>query len=124
MTSRSRWDDAAALLSAAFLAGVMAGRPGIALPAGLARVAAFVERLRLRPEPPRRGAWALAFVRVGIGLALPLTVALTSGRPALPLAVAAALAGELLDRAGFYDSLEVVTPRGRMVRELASRRTA
>jgi hypothetical protein len=33
----------------------------------------------------------------------------------------AALAGERLDRAHFYDSLDVVTPRGRMASDLADR---
>jgi hypothetical protein len=35
--------------------------------------------------------------------------------------VLAALAGELLDRAHFYGSLEVVTPRSRMADDLAAR---
>jgi hypothetical protein len=59
---------------------------------------------------------------VGIGLALPMTVALTAGRAGLPLAVAAVLAGELLDRASFYDVLEVTTPRARMAAEVTPRR--
>jgi hypothetical protein len=58
---------------------------------------------------------------VGLGLALPLGLALTSGRSALPLAVAAALVGEWLDRAHFYGSLEVTTPRVRMASDLAGR---
>jgi len=110
----SRGDDAAALASAAFLAGVLATQPWLALPAGLARLAAFVERLTTRRASPGPGAWALAVARVGLGLVLPLTLVLASGRAALPLAVAGALAGELLDRAHFYGSLDVVTPRGRM----------
>jgi DMSO reductase anchor subunit len=110
----SRGDDTAALASAAFLAGVLATQPWLALPAGLARLAAFVERLTTRRASPGPGAWALAVARVGLGLVLPLTLVLASGRAALPLAVAGALAGELLDRAHFYGSLDVVTPRGRM----------
>lgn len=118
---RSRGDDTAALLSAAFLAGVLAMQPWLVLPAALARLAAFAERLTLRREPAGPGAWALALARVGVGLALPLALVLTSGRSALPLAVAAALAGELIDRAHFYGSLEVVTPRRRMATDLAAR---
>jgi len=111
---RPRLDAAAALLGAAFLAGVLAMVPWLVVATGLARFAGFVERLRLQPEPRGAGAWALALVRVGLGLALPMTVALTAGPTGLPLAAAAALAGELLDRVSFYDSLEVTTPRSRI----------
>ena len=52
---RSRGDDTAALLSAAFLAGVLAMQPWLVLPAALARLAAFAERLTLRREPARPG---------------------------------------------------------------------
>jgi Fe-S-cluster-containing dehydrogenase component len=118
---RSRGDDAAALASAAYLAGILAAQPWLALPAGLARLAAFMGRLTFRRAPAGPGAWALAAFRVGIGLALPLTLVLTSGRAALPLTVAAAIAGELVDRAHFYASLDVVTPRGRMAGDLLAR---
>jgi Fe-S-cluster-containing hydrogenase component 2/DMSO reductase anchor subunit len=118
---RSRGDDTAALMSAAFLAGVLAMQPWLAFPAALARLAAFMERSGLRREPPRPGERALALARVGLGLALPLGLALTSGRSALPLAVAAALVGEWLDRGHFYGSLEVTTPRVRMASDLAGR---
>jgi len=117
---RPRGDDAAALTSALFLAGVLALQPWVVLPAALVRLAAFVERLRQRRDAPGPSAWALAVARVGLGLALPATVVLALGRPGLPLAVAAALAGELLDRAHFYGSLEVLTPGGRMADDLAA----
>jgi hypothetical protein len=119
---RPRLDAAGALLGAAFLAGVLAMVPWLVVATGLARFAGFVERLRLQAGPRGAGAWALALVRVGVGLALPMTVALTAGPSALPLAVAAALAGELLDRASFYDSLEVTTPRSRMAADVSPRR--
>lgn len=122
--TRPRGDDTAALLSAAYLAGLVAMQPWLALPAGLARLAAFAERLTLRREPAGPVAWALVVARVGIGLALPVTLVLTSGRAALPMAVAVALAGEWLDRAHFYDSLGILTPRGRMTADLAARLTA
>ena len=118
---RPRLDDAAALLSAVFLAGILAMQPWLVFPAGVARFAAFVERLRIRGASPDRGTWALSLARVTVGLALPLAVAFTAGRAGLPLAVAAALAGELLDRAHFYGALDVVTPRGRMASALAAR---
>jgi hypothetical protein len=118
---RSRWDDAAALLGALFLAGVLAAQAWIVCLAGLARLAAFADRLRRRRDAPGPGAWTLTVARVGLGLALPMTVVLTAGPYGLPLAVAAGLVGELLDRASFYDSLEVTTPRGRMASDLAER---
>jgi DMSO reductase anchor subunit len=117
---RPRGDDAAALTSALFLAGVLALQPWVVLPAAAVRLAAFLERLRQRRDPPGPSAWALAVARVGLGLALPATVVLALDRPGLPLAVAAALAGELLDRAHFYGSLEVLTPGGRMADDLAA----
>jgi hypothetical protein len=120
---RRPWlDDTTALLGAAFLAAVLAMVPWLVVGAGVVRLAGFVERLRLRRESPGPGSWALALARVGIGLALPMTVALTAGRAGLPLAVAAVLAGELLDRASFYDVLEVTTPRARMAVEVTPRR--
>jgi Fe-S-cluster-containing dehydrogenase component len=109
---RPRLDDAAAVTSAAFLAGVLSAQPWLALPAGAARLAGFVERLRRGPLG--RNAGALAVARVGIGLAVPAAVALLAGPAGRPLAVAAALAGELLDRASFYGSLEIATPRVRL----------
>ncbi len=51
---RPRLDDAAALLAAAFLAGVLAMQPWLVAGAGVVRLAGFVERLRLRREPPAR----------------------------------------------------------------------
>jgi Fe-S-cluster-containing dehydrogenase component len=121
---RSRGDDTAALTSAAFLAGVLATQPWLALPAGLARLAAFVGRLGVRRPPAGPGPRALALARIGVGLALPLILVLASGGAAVRLAVAAALVGELVDRAHFYASLDVVTPRGRMASDLAVRLAA
>jgi DMSO reductase anchor subunit len=53
-----------------------------------------------------------------VGLVLPVTAALAPSAVALPLAVVAAFAGELLDRAHFYASLDVTTPRRRMSRDV------
>jgi Fe-S-cluster-containing dehydrogenase component len=117
---RPKLDGAAAVTSALFLAGVLAMQPWLALPAGVVRLAAFVERIRRCGKSPGPGAWALAVARVAIGLALPLAAVLTATAPVV--AVVAAVAGEVLDRAHFYDSLEVTTPRGRMAADLAARR--
>jgi len=104
---RPMLDHAAAVASALFLTGVVSMQPWLAVPAGIIRLAAFGERLRLRKAMPGPGLWALATARVAIGLALPLTVVLTVGSAGLPVALAAAVGGELLDRAHFYGSLEV-----------------
>ena len=85
----------------------------------MVRLAGFVLRVRARPAGPDLGAWALTFARVAIGLALPLTVVLTAGSPGLLVAAVAAVVGEALDRAHFYGSLDVVTPRCRMAGDLA-----
>jgi Fe-S-cluster-containing dehydrogenase component len=117
---RPRLDGAAAATSALFLAGVGSMQPWLALPAGLARLAGFIERLRLRGTAPGPEEWALAVARVAIGLALPLTAVLTVTTPLL--AAGAAVAGEILDRTHFYGSLQVTTPRIRMAGDLAARR--
>jgi Fe-S-cluster-containing dehydrogenase component/DMSO reductase anchor subunit len=118
---RPRGDDAAALSSAAFLAGVLAQQPWLALAAGLARLAAAAERLVVRRAPAGPAPWALAVARIGVGLAVPAALLLAAGPAFLPLAAAAALVGELVDRAHFYASLEVVTPRNLMAGDLAAR---
>jgi hypothetical protein len=117
---RPRLDGVAAVTSALFLAGVLAMQPWLALAAGAVHLAGFVERTRRRETAPGPGAWPLAVARVAIGLVVPLTAVLTATAPLL--AAAAALAGEILDRAHFYGSLEVTTPRGRMATDLAARR--
>jgi hypothetical protein len=117
---RPRVDGVAAVTSALFLAGVLATQPWVALPAGVMRLAGFVERLRPRGTAPGPGEWALAVARVAIGLALPLTAVLTVTTPLL--AAGAAVAGEILDRTHFYGSLQVTTPRIRMAGDLAARR--
>jgi Fe-S-cluster-containing dehydrogenase component len=104
---RPRLDDTAAVASALLLAGVASMQPGLAVAAGLIRLAGFGERLRARQGPWGPGLSALATARVGIGLALPLTAVLVAGPAGLPVALAGAVIGELLDRAHFYGSLEV-----------------
>ncbi|HEX9186743.1 MAG TPA: 4Fe-4S dicluster domain-containing protein [Vicinamibacteria bacterium] len=105
---RPRGDDVAALLSAVFLASVLAQRAWLVLPLAVARLAAFVGRIRQRRGAPGPGVRLLAVARVALGLALP--AALVPAGRGFALAVAAALAGELLDRASFYASLDVAKP--------------
>jgi Fe-S-cluster-containing dehydrogenase component len=102
---RPRLDHVGAVASALFLAGVASVQPWLAVPAAIVRLAAFGERLRLRKTRLGPGAWTLVSVRVA-GLALPLTVVLTAGGAGFPAAVAAAVGGELVDRAHFYASLQ------------------
>jgi hypothetical protein len=98
----------AALLSAVFLASVLARQAWLVLPLAVGRLAAFAGRIRLRREASGHGVRLLAVARVALGLALPAALVPT-GR-GFALAVAAALAGELLDRASFYASLDVAKP--------------
>jgi Fe-S-cluster-containing dehydrogenase component len=99
---RPRLDDTAAVASALFLAGVASMQPGLAVAAGLVRLAGFGERLRAG----RPASWVFATARIAIGLGLPLTLVLLAGPAGLPVALAGAVVGELLDRAHFYASPE------------------
>jgi Fe-S-cluster-containing dehydrogenase component/DMSO reductase anchor subunit len=121
---RSPLDDVAGLSSAAFLAGVLSAQPWLALPAAAVRLLAFAGRIRGGAGTWGAAASTLVLVRVLVGLVLPVTAVLASPAVALPLAVVAAFAGELLDRAHFYAALDVTTPRRRMARDVEAARTA
>jgi hypothetical protein len=110
------WDRAAATTSGVFLAGVAAGVPGIAVPAGLARLAGFLARARAQSPARTRELWWLAAARVGAGAACLLTLAGTDA--AAGAALSLALLGEALDRCDFYQRLDIVTPAGTAAREL------
>lgn len=110
-------DQVNTLMSAAFLAGVFAAIPALFLPLGVLRLAGFVARFdpgRFRQSAAR----PIAILRVTAGFAIPLGLWLTSRPDLMMAAVASAVVGELLDRCDFYDSLDVVTPRGRMASDL------
>ena len=116
---QSAMDQVNALTSAAFLAGVMAGRPALFLPLGSLRLLGYAARRRRDPGRALTGASsAVAVLRMALGCVIPLGLWLT-GRPDLTVAAAAsAVVGEFVDRCSFYDSLDVVTPRGRMASDL------
>lgn len=128
---RARLDDGAAMTSAAFLAGVLAGAPLVFLAAGVMRLMQWTSRRHLA----RRGrssmrdlAATVGHPRVLVGLALPLVMCLAGplmgwvdGGFVGPLALAGAIGGELVDRCDFYDSLEVVTPSRQMAADFADR---
>ena len=101
-------DHAAAATATAFLAGVLAGVPWLFVGAGALRLAATSFRV-LSPRTVRgRVVLPRAALRVLLGFGVPCLLWLAGG----PLGLAAALvfAGELIDRADFYDSLDIVTP--------------
>jgi Fe-S-cluster-containing dehydrogenase component len=113
--SRSRLDDVAAVTSAGFLAGVLAQWPVAAVPLGAWRLVAFAARARgsVGSAP---GAAPRAIVRVGLG-ALATALGGVGGSPTTAaVAAVCALAGEAIDRADFYDRLDVVTPAREMAR--------
>jgi hypothetical protein len=115
---RAPLDDVSGLSSAAFLAGVLSAHPWLALPAAAVRLLAFAGRLRGGPGTWSAARSTLVLARVLVGLVLPVTAVLAPSAVALPLAVAAAFAGELLDRAHFYATLDVTTPWRLMARHV------
>jgi hypothetical protein len=116
---RSRLDDVAAVTSALLLAGALAGEAWLFVPASFLRLEAFFERLRRGGEV--RDVGALAGVRIALGYVAPASVWLMASSPLLFGAWTLVALAELADRAHFYDSLDVVTPRGRMASDLAGR---
>jgi Fe-S-cluster-containing hydrogenase component 2 len=119
---RPRGDDMAAVTSALLLAGALAAEPWLFVPVSLLRLAAFFERLRRGGEV--RDVGSLAGVRIALGCLAPVSVWLLASSPLLFGAWTLVALAELADRAHFYDSLEVLTPRSRMTADLAARLTA
>jgi Fe-S-cluster-containing dehydrogenase component len=77
--------------------------------------AAFGEHVTPDPRAPRRR--TLLLLRVLAGWLAPLAL-WWLGPPTLwPLLVALAIAGEVLDRLAFYDTLDIITPRSQMARD-------
>lgn len=111
-------DKAAALASAAFLAGVLSGTAWLAFGAGAQRLAAAAIRPFTSPATWTPARQARAVVRIAVGLGVPCALWLLGGH--LALAAGCAVLGELLDRADFYDALDVVTPATEMDDALAA----
>ncbi len=116
---RPRLDDVAAVTSALLLAGALAAEPWLFVPASLLRLGAFFERLRRGGEA--RDAGSLVGLRIALGCLAPASVWLLASSPLLFAAWTLVALAELADRAHFYDSLEVLTPRSRMTADLAAR---
>ena len=98
--------------TAAFLLGVAVPLPALALLAALLKTALYAWRFASRPA--RAWAVALAVLRLGPGLVLPLLAAV--GAVALPAGVAfgAALLGEAIDRLELYAAYDPPSPEGEM----------
>lgn len=111
-SARARLDDAAATLSAAFLAGIAAGLPWLAIPMGVVRLLGFLSRQSHRTGGRRRWSHPIIAGRIGVGLVLPLVLWLAQGAASWPWTVGCAIVGEAWDRADFYDALDVIAPGG------------
>jgi Fe-S-cluster-containing dehydrogenase component len=112
---RFRRDDAAAFASAALLAGVFSGTPWLFVAGGLDKLLASAGRTLSRGQMTSQARQARAVVRVSVGLGVPCALWLAGG--SAPVAAACVLLGEALDRADFYDSLDIVTPAATMARQ-------
>jgi Fe-S-cluster-containing dehydrogenase component len=99
--------SAHALFNGLFLLGLLAGIKPLALVLGLVKALLYLHRKRHFADlgrPVRPGVSAL---RLGLGFLGPLW--LSAAHP--PLAAALAILGDLVDRAEYYDELEVATPQ-------------
>ena len=63
-------------------------------------------------------------MRIALGFLAPVAIWLLANSPLLVGAWTLVGVAELLDRAHFYGSLDVVTPRSRMAGDIAARLTA
>lgn len=106
-----------ALLTGHYLLGLLGGLPLLIYGAGLLKLALYVHRKVHFARRGRGARPALSGLRVALGFLSPLL--LLPWSPALA-AVAAAL-GDLVDRAEFYDELEVDGPGRRLVLALLQR---
>ena len=115
---RSKWDERGSALSAAFLGGLIAGNLLVAFLFGAIRAFGFIDRVTSQAKHRRSGReffWLLG--RMGIGFVVPMLLWGPYDAPSFA-AIAAALAGELIDRLHFYASLDIVTPRRTMAETL------
>jgi len=102
------------LFNGLFLLGLLAGIKPLALVLGLLKALLYLHRKRYfaglgRPLRP-----GVSVLRVGLGFLGPLWLSATHPL----LAAALAILGDLLDRAEYYDELEVATPQGDLMARL------
>jgi DMSO reductase anchor subunit len=105
--------SAMATLTAGYYLGLLLGAPVLAVPATIAKLGLYL----VRCERLTGIGGLLAVVRVVVGLVLPSALLVAGGWPPW-LLVAAAAAGELIDRAEFYAGLEFLTPEIQIHRDL------
>lgn len=106
-----------ALLTAHYLLGFFANLPLLIFGAGAVKMGLYLFR-KIHFHRQGRGARpGLSALRVTLGFLSPLL--LMGWNPAL--AAVAALLGDLVDRAEFYDELEVRTPQGELIADLKQR---
>ena len=115
--------SAGALLTGLFYSGLLMADPLLAGGAGALKMVLYIARkvvMGRRANGVRHG---IAILRVGIGLLLPAIawVAVPASTRTSVLIIGAALLGELIDRAEFYDELEILTPARQMADDLKSR---
>jgi DMSO reductase anchor subunit len=105
------------LLNGAYLMGLLAGLPLLALGMGLFKVFLYLHRKRVFARQGRSIRPMVSILRLSLGLVAPALLLVT--HPIL--AAALALLGDLVDRAEYYAELEVPSPQGELTRELRAR---
>lgn len=106
--------SAATVPTAAFLLGLLLHEPVLAVAAGLLKASLYLVRWSRHGV----GSTSLALVRLGVGFIAPLAVWRLA--PAAPgwFLLAGPAAGELLDRARFYEELDFLSPATRIQADL------
>ena len=100
------------------LAALFAGNGVIALGVGLARLALYIRRKQGRRRAGEEARPAVSLARGIVGFALPLAAWLLGAQV---IAIAGAIAGDLIDRCEFYAELEFESPQRRLELGLACR---
>ena len=116
--AHARPHSAEVVLIGAFLAALIAGNGVIALGVGLARLALYVRRKGGRRRAGEDARPAVSLARGIVGFALPLAAWLLGAQG---IAIAGAIAGDLIDRCEFYAELEFESPQRRLELGLACR---
>ncbi len=117
--------SAGAVLTGIYLAGLFTATPWLAGGAAGLKLGLYVSRRvawrRMTSVVGRSGSVAhfgISAARIGIGLLLPAVAWVWGSEIASTLIVSTALLGELIDRAEFYDELEIMTPARQMAQDL------
>lgn len=106
--------SAATVPTAAFLLGLLLREPLLAVSTGLFKAVLYLLRWRRHGVGPA----GLALLRLGLGFALPLTVWRLVPEAPTWLLLVGPVAGELLDRARFYEELDFLSPASRIRSDL------